>query len=363
MDDAHVERRVRGEVDDLVGRYALRVHELVDASEERTGLHLEHGVAARVERIHVLLALEERASHGDGLLVVEDAAVPEPGSDVAGGERVPQEERVSRVLVVDDAAQHHVADAPVERRRLAHDVDAAEVSDALPHAREQMVGRHPERVVDVDDDRVALREALDAGDPEPGIDELRIDLAELRDLRVDVDVPRLREVHEALRGLERAHLVHLLGVLGRVDVAAEQVVEEGSELGRVAGLRRAVDLGAEALGVLTTRPAHDLVGVALRVAADQVGDRVRVRRDEVDRRPARLGLAHVRGLDAAPPPLRRALVLRVRRREHPDLEIGALLEERPRAALEALRAQRVDELLRIVDADPERARERDRVLR
>ena len=147
------------------------------------------------------------------------------------------------MLVVDDAAEHHVADAPVERRRFAHDVDAAEIADALPHAREQVVGRHPERVVDVEDDRVALHEALDAGDPEPGIDELRIDLAELRDLRVDVDVPRLREVHEALRGLERAHLVHLLRVLGGVDVAAEEVVEEGSELGRVAGPRGAVDFG------------------------------------------------------------------------------------------------------------------------
>src|SRR5690349_6258275 len=36
VDDADVERRVRRQVDDLVARHALRVHELVDPREERT---------------------------------------------------------------------------------------------------------------------------------------------------------------------------------------------------------------------------------------------------------------------------------------------------------------------------------------
>ena len=47
-----------------------------------------------------------------------------------GGERVAEQVRVRRVLVVDDLADHDVADAAVERRGLAHDVDAAQLVDA-----------------------------------------------------------------------------------------------------------------------------------------------------------------------------------------------------------------------------------------
>ena len=51
---------------------------------------------------------------------------------------------------------------------------------------------------------------------------------------------------------------------------------------------------------------------------------LRVGRDEVDRRPPRLALPHVRRLDPTPPSLRRALILGVRRSEHSDPEGAAV---------------------------------------
>ena len=146
--------------------------------------------------------------------------------------------------------EHHVADAAVERRGLAHDVDAAHLADALTEAREEVVRGHAERVVDVDEDRVALREALDAGHREARIEELGIELAEVRDLRVDVDVARApRGARGPCVASKRAHLVHLRRAGVGVDVRAQQVVEERRELRRIVQRGDARDLVAEALGV------------------------------------------------------------------------------------------------------------------
>jgi hypothetical protein len=86
------------------------------------------------------------------------------GLDVGGGEAVAQEVGVARVLVLDDGGDHDVADAAVEGRGLAHDVDAADLAAGLADAREVVVGGHAERVVDVDDEGVALAQELEAGD-------------------------------------------------------------------------------------------------------------------------------------------------------------------------------------------------------
>ena len=52
------------------------------------GLHLEHAVALAVEHAHVVRVLQERAANRHRLLVVEHAAVREPGRDVVEGSMI-----------------------------------------------------------------------------------------------------------------------------------------------------------------------------------------------------------------------------------------------------------------------------------
>src|SRR5439155_14014597 len=96
-------------------------------------------------------------------LVVEDASVAEVSSDVARRERVAKEKGVSRVLVVNGAGERDVADSAVERRCLSHDVNTADLPGGETDPRQQMVGGHPERIIDVHDGRVARLQLLDPG--------------------------------------------------------------------------------------------------------------------------------------------------------------------------------------------------------
>src|SRR6185312_897263 len=69
-DDAQVESGA-GHVDALAQRIAIRLRDFVARVEIRTGLHLDHCVAALVVEVEVVAVLQERSPHRDRALVVQ----------------------------------------------------------------------------------------------------------------------------------------------------------------------------------------------------------------------------------------------------------------------------------------------------
>jgi hypothetical protein len=201
VDDAELEHRLIDERHQVVLRMPPRLGHLVGRRQVRARLHLHHRVALAIEHVHVVAVLEERRAHGQRLLVIEDGAVLHERLDVTRDQRVAEHVRVRRVLVVDHLRDHDVADAAVERRGLAHDVDAAQLLDAQRDRCQVMVRRHAERVVDVDDHGTALGEAFDARHVDARIEVLGPQQRELDDLGVDVDLAGRRDRADAARGV------------------------------------------------------------------------------------------------------------------------------------------------------------------
>ncbi len=294
---------------------------LVDRGQVRARLHLHHGVALAVEHVHVLAVLQERRAHGQRLLVVEHGAVAHVRLDVGGGERVLEQVGVGAVHVVHDLRDHDVADAAVEGGGLAHDVDPEDLVDAAGDRGEVVIGRHAQRVVDVDHQRLALAQLLDAGHADPLVEQLRHQPRQLDDLGVDVDAAGAGDRVEATVGVAGADLVDAgLAGGGLVDVRAQRVVEDVGRGAVVAGGHRAVVVRRQALGVGPMHHVDDRVAMGGRVAAAQVGQRVAVRRDEVDR--TLVATAHVAGSIARHQRLRRALVLAERAVEQPERQVA-----------------------------------------
>ena len=76
----------------------------------------------------------------------------------------------ARVLVVDHARDHHVADVGVERGRLAEDVHAAQPGAVHRDLAQDVVGGDAQRIVDVDDHRAAAGQRGGVDVANPGIE-------------------------------------------------------------------------------------------------------------------------------------------------------------------------------------------------
>ena len=97
-----------------------------------------------------------------------------------------------------------------------------------------MIGRHAERVVDVQDERVAVPETLDSWDAKPRIEALGAELGDVDELRVDVDVTGPRKMEEAALRFELSHGEDALAARALADPAAEKVIDERRNLALVA---------------------------------------------------------------------------------------------------------------------------------
>ena len=103
--------------------WRLRAHRLGDRRKIWPGLHLDDSVAFVIEHAHIARALQKRPVGADRFLVVEHRAIGQERRNILRGEAVVEQIGILRMLVMDDIGDHHVADAPVERSGLAHDVD------------------------------------------------------------------------------------------------------------------------------------------------------------------------------------------------------------------------------------------------
>src|SRR5437867_10767120 len=93
VDDAKVEMRL-GHVHALADRVPVGLADLVARIEVRSGLHLDHRVAALVVEVEVVAVLEEGAANRDRALVVEGRAVDDVRLHVGRGIAVVEPVRV-----------------------------------------------------------------------------------------------------------------------------------------------------------------------------------------------------------------------------------------------------------------------------
>jgi hypothetical protein len=149
MDDAEVEMRLR-HVDALSEWISVRLRDLVARIEIRSPFHLDHGVATLVVEVQVVAVLQKCPTNGDGALVVERRTIDEIGLYVGCREAVVQPVSVSRVLVVHDVGNHHVADIRIESRSLAEDIHAGHPRGLLGDLSQDVIRGLAERVVDVE---------------------------------------------------------------------------------------------------------------------------------------------------------------------------------------------------------------------
>ncbi len=98
------------------------------------------------------------------------------------------------MLVEHHIRDHHIADAAVERRRLAKYVDALHLHQIFQHLAQHPIGCHPQRIVDVDDDAAAIHHPLAAGDADARVEVVAAHLGQIDHLHVDLQTVLRAEV-------------------------------------------------------------------------------------------------------------------------------------------------------------------------
>ena len=238
------------------------------------------------------------------------------------------------MLVVDDRRDHHVADVGVERRRLAQDVDAAQVGRVDGDLAQQVVGRQAEGVVGVDDDRVAAGQGLGVDGAEPRVQAGGVELGQRDDLGGDAQRRLGADVLDAGGHLVLVALAPQLGA-ARVEEVTRHEVQEVLPRALRAPLAKARQLLLEVLVLAALDEGDELVLARARQARHQVRERVRVGGDEVQRRVAQLALVEV-AAHRRPPAPRHALVADLGPAEHAQAHRLALVGDRLHPPLELL---------------------------
>ena len=126
-----------------------------------------------MERIEIAPVLQKRTASAGGALIVQRGAVDEIALHVLRVEAVVQQVGRRGPLVGDDVAQQDVADSTGQGGAFAHDVQPEQRADIARQRALQEIGALTERVIDVDDDCVAPRQAIEGGQVgEPSIEPL-----------------------------------------------------------------------------------------------------------------------------------------------------------------------------------------------
>ena len=241
----------------------------------------------------------------------------------------------ARVFVVHDAREHHVADVGVERRGLAEHVDALQHRGVHRHLAQDVVRGQPERVVDVDHHRLALRQGCGIHLAEARVEALGDQLGQRDQLGRYAQRGGAAQVRDAALLLRApARLAALLPM--RVEVEPRHEVEEVLP----GPLRAPLPEGGQLLGqdVALGQGLHEVDERLLALAGDAGGDvhqAVRIRADEVHRRVAEALLGEG-VVDRVPPAPGHARVADLRSAQHPNAEVHAPLGDQPHAFLEAV---------------------------
>ncbi|MBK8239573.1 MAG: hypothetical protein IPK74_28965 [Deltaproteobacteria bacterium] len=140
---------------------------------------------------------------------------------------------------------------PLSVAALPHEVTHRASRRRLRQAREVVIGGHAQRVVDVDDHRVGLRQQLDAVDTHPRIEAIGPYLRQLDQLRRDIEVAGVGQRRQAAGRVELLHLGDATAARVGAQVLPQQVVREVRELTLVPRARAASMSGASASGSAT----------------------------------------------------------------------------------------------------------------
>ena len=137
-------------MDRLAERMSADVAHLVQRRQERACLHLHDRVHLAIEEVQVVAVLQERALDGHRPLIVQNRAALEKGCDIRVAEGVVEAVGIVGVLVVNGVRDQYVADVAIQRGGLAQHVHAGQVVHCLGDLAQNVVARHPQRIVDVE---------------------------------------------------------------------------------------------------------------------------------------------------------------------------------------------------------------------
>ena len=323
MDDAEVEGQVV-EIEDFIVGVALGAEHLVNRGEVRARLHFDVGVALAVEDVHVLRVLQESSQHGDRLLVVEHRPVHQVGGYIGGGVAVGDQVGVVGVFIVHHVGDHHIADAPVEGGCLAEDVHAAHFAHMVGDLAEDIVRRHPQGVIDVEDQSLAVPQEVQPVPAQAAVHPFGADFGEVDDLGIHIEVVFAVHAGDAASPLVRLTDLPEAAPIGGLHVLLQQVVEKILLAG---GYLAALDVAPLVLQINVLaffQVADERVAVFQGEAGEQVDDAVRVAGDEVNGTLAQGGAG---GFDVIPPGVGCPAVLAERSVEQADAEARRTLLE------------------------------------
>ena len=228
------------------------------------------------------------------------------------------------MLVVDDAADHHIADVGIERRSLAEDVHTAKI-DGFRDLAQDVVRGQSERVIDVDDHRPARGKGDRVDGQHAVVAMLRVHPVERDDLRGDVQrgpAGHAQGARLALLAAERG----AFGVGQKAEAFARRVIQKVVPVALRGAVAEAEELVAKLAPTLAIDSRRELVDVAWRDPGEQVGDRVRVAADEVHGPVEERFGAHQPG-HLLPPPASHPGVADLRAAEHAHPQRHALLRD------------------------------------
>ena len=233
------------------------------------------------------------------------------------------------MLIVDDVGDEDIADAGVERRRLADDVGPQQLPHVDGEPRQQVVGGETEGVIDVEDDRLAAGQGLQRQVAQPGVYRLAAQPFQLDELHLQIEGVLAGDAGDAVFGLPLRPRLQQIAPRLRLEILLQHVVEEVVAVaGRIAALDAAVLL-LELRRGLVLQVVQQPILVRLGEAAEHIDQAVGVAGDEVERAFPQVEGGHL--VDAVPPSLGGASVVDVgaceERNAHPLALPGHLQEE------------------------------------
>src|SRR5581483_2826247 len=185
VQDAQFVRQAR-EIDIFPGWITQQVLIFIDGVEVRAALHLHNGEIGLVVEVQILAVLQEGSFGRDGFLIIQDRAVDQVGLHLLRRKAVIQPIRVLAMFIHDNVRDHHVANAAVERGRLAKNVDAANLSLIFHNLAHHAVCRHTQRIIDVQHNGLALSQQIYIRHATARIDLYLVQFSQLENLGIDL---------------------------------------------------------------------------------------------------------------------------------------------------------------------------------
>jgi len=97
---------------------------------------------------------------GNSFLIIKHGSIHQIGGYIGGHEGIRKNESIARMLIMNDIGDQYVADHAIQRGRLAHDIDAQNITDMCGQFGQDVIAGQPQGVVNVEDQRVTINQGI-----------------------------------------------------------------------------------------------------------------------------------------------------------------------------------------------------------